>query len=170
MVRVQLRAVRVDLQSNTPVLLLEEEDGQGRTLPIFIGTPEATSIAYATQGVDVPRPLTHDLVVDIIDALGAELDFVVVTEIEGATYLADLHLSTPSETVVVSSRPSDAVALAVRTGSPLFVADHLMELDTVFIAEDEEAPGLVEDEVEAEEVVEEFREFLDTIRPEDFSA
>lgn len=170
MVRVQLRAVRVDLQSNTPVLLLEEQEGEGRTLPIFIGTPEATAIAYATQGVEVPRPLTHDLLVDVIDALGAEIDFVVVTEIEGATYLADLHLSTESETVVVSSRPSDAVALAVRTGSPLFVADHLMELDTVFLADDEEDAGLIEDEVQAEEVVEEFREFLDTIRPEDFSS
>ena len=99
MVRVQLRAVRVDLQSNTPVLLLEEEEGQGRTLPIFIGTPEATSIAYATQGVDVPRPLTHDLVVDIIDALGAELDFVVVTEIEGATSTESIPSSCTARTM-----------------------------------------------------------------------
>ena len=64
MVRVTLQAVRVDLQSNTPVLLLQESDGEGRTLPIFIGTPEATAIAYATQGIEVPRPLTHDLLVD----------------------------------------------------------------------------------------------------------
>ena len=166
MVRVQLRAVRVDLQSNTPVLLLQEEEGEGRTLPIFIGTPEATAIAYALQGVDVPRPLTHDLLVDVVEALGAEIERVVVTDLEGSTFFAELHLRTEKGIVLVSARPSDAVALGVRTESPLFVADHLMESEAVFLpADDEDA----EDEVEEDEVVEEFREFLESINPEDFS-
>jgi len=166
MVRVQLRSVRVDLQSNTPVLLLEEQAGIGRTLPIFIGTPEATSIAYAVQGVEVPRPLTHDLLVEVIEELGAVLEHIEISDLDGSTYYAELVLTRDGEAHSVSARPSDAVALAIRTGSPLFVADHLMELDTVFIASDLEE----EDEESPEEVVEEFREFLESISPEDFGA
>ena len=166
MVRVQLRSVRVDLQSNTPVLLLEEQSGLGRTLPIFIGTPEATSIAYAVQGVEVPRPLTHDLLVGVIEELGAVLEHVEISDLDGSTYYAELVLTRDGEAHTVSARPSDAVALAIRTGSPLFVADHLMELDTVFIAAELDD----DDDEGSEEVVEEFREFLDSISPEDFGA
>ena len=166
MVRVQLRSVRVDLQSNTPVLLLEEQSGLGRTLPIFIGTPEATSIAYAVQGVEVPRPLTHDLLVGVIEELGAVLEHVEISDLDGSTYYAELVLTRDGEAHTVSARPSDAVALSIRTGSPLFVADHLMELDTVFIAAELDD----DDDEGSEEVVEEFREFLDSISPEDFGA
>ncbi|MEI8049992.1 MAG: bifunctional nuclease family protein [Actinomycetes bacterium] len=166
MVRVQLRAVRVDFQSNTPVLLLQESEGDGRTLPIFIGTVEATAIAYALQGVDVPRPLTHDLLVDVVHSMGAVLEKIVVNDLEGSTFYAELYLRTDEETVVVSARPSDAVALAVRTSSPLFVADHLMDSEAVFIAVDDEDDE--DDEGDEEDVVEEFREFLDQLRPEDF--
>src|SRR4029077_13507405 len=77
MVEVRLRAVRVDLQSNTPVLLLQETDGEGRTLPIFIGTPEAAAIAYALQGVTMPRPMTHDLLRDLLSSLEVEIERVV---------------------------------------------------------------------------------------------
>jgi len=168
MVRVTLRAVRVDLQSNTPVLLLQESDGEGRTLPIFIGTPEATAIAYALQGVEVPRPLTHDLLVDVIRGLDATLDKVVVTQLDGATFFAELHLSRAGETSVISSRPSDAVALALRTSTPLFVADELMDAEGVLLAIDEEEDE-DEDGAEEEVVVDQFREFLDSISPEDFS-
>ena len=79
MVRVLLRAVRVDLQSNTPVLLLQEAEGEGRTLPIFIGSPEATAIAYALQGVTMPRPLTHDLMKDMLGALDISVERVIIT-------------------------------------------------------------------------------------------
>src|SRR5277367_2048772 len=109
MVRVLLRAVRVDLQSNTPVLLLQETEGDGRTLPIFIGTPEATAIAYALQGVDMPRPMTHDLLRDMLQAMGAQVERVVVTELVSSTYYAELHLLQGTKRFVVSSRPSDAV-------------------------------------------------------------
>ena len=138
----------------------------GRTLPIFIGNVEATAIAYALQDVEVPRPLTHDLLVNVVDALDATLDRVVVSALEGSTFYAELHLGTSEGEVVVSARPSDAVALAVRTSSPLYVADELMENQGVLIpAEDDE-----EIEEDSDDVVEEFREFLDTIKPEDFEA
>ena len=87
MVRVLLRAVRVDLQSNTPVLLLQETEGEGRTLPIFIGSPEATAIAYALQGVTMPRPLTHDLVKDMLGALDISVERVIITELRASDLL-----------------------------------------------------------------------------------
>ena len=176
MVEVRLRAVRVDLQSNTPVLLLQESEGLGRTLPIFIGAPEATAIAFALQGMDTPRPMTHDLIRDLLDALDAEVARVVVTELRSSTYYADIVLTHGGHEVPVSSRPSDAVAVAVRTGAPLYVADDLMDAEGVMLAVDEEEDEEGEDEGSTEEVgnpeeiVGEFRSFLDSIRPEDFSS
>jgi bifunctional DNase/RNase len=168
MVEVRLGAVRVDLQSQTPVLLLTEISGLGRTLPIFVGPPEATAIAFAVQGVVTPRPMTHDLMQDLIEALGAELERVVITELREKTYYAELHLLQGGKHVSVSSRPSDAVALAVRTGSPLFVSDDLMDEEGLLLPEEEE-----EDEGEdanPEDIVGEFREFLEQVRPEDFGS
>lgn len=165
MVEVRLSAVRVDLQSNTPVLLLTETDGVGRTLPIFIGAPEATAIAFAIQGVATPRPMTHDLLRDVVDALDAQLERVLITELRSATYYAELHLKRGDASLTVSSRPSDAVALAARTGSPLFVADELMDAEGVMLpAEDEEG----DDGANPDELVGQFRQFLDSVRPEDF--
>jgi hypothetical protein len=154
----------VDLQTNTPVLLLQETNGEGRTLPIFIGSPEATAIAYALQGVEMPRPLTHDLMSDMLGALEIDVERVIITELRGATYIAELHLLRGTERTVVSSRPSDAVAVAVRTESPLFVADELMESEGIIMTLDNEDE---EDEV-PEELVGQFRQFLDSVRPEDF--
>jgi uncharacterized protein len=166
MVPVTLRAVRVDLQSNTPVLLLQETGGEGRTLPIFIGNPEATAIAYALQGVTLPRPLTHDLMRDMLGALEISLERVIITELRASTYFAELHLRRGDERTVVSSRPSDAVAVAVRTEAPLFVQDELMEAEGIILAveTDEE-----DDDESLNELAEQFREFLDTVRPEDFT-
>ncbi len=162
MLEVRLSAVQVDLQSNNPVILLQEKDG-GRSLPIFIGAAEATAIAYALQQVAVPRPLTHDLMKELLDALGVTVVRVVVTEVRQETYYAEIHLEHGGKPFRVSSRPSDAVALAARTGSPLFVEDELMALAGVTIE-----PG-ADDEEESEELVDQFREFLDEVRPEDFS-
>ena len=176
MVEVRLRAVRVDLQSNTPVLLLQETEGLGRTLPIFIGAPEATAIAFALQGMDTPRPMTHDLIRDLLESLGADVIRVVVTELRSSTYHADIVLRTEGREVPVSSRPSDAVAVAVRTGAPLFVADDLMDAEGIMLAVDEEEEDDSSDEEPTEEsgnpeeIVGEFRSFLDSIRPEDFSS
>jgi bifunctional DNase/RNase len=169
MVEVRLRAVRVDLQSNTPVLLLQETDGEGRTLPIFIGNPEATAIAYAIQGVEMPRPLTHDLMKDMLGALEIKIERVVITELQNATYYAELRLRRGGDVTVVSSRPSDAVAVAVRTGSPLYVSDELMDSEGIILAAEgaEEDEGL--DEPPADVLIEQFSQFLKSIKPEDFA-
>jgi len=168
MVEVRLSAVRVDLQSNTPVLLLTEAEGLGRTLPIFIGAPEATAIAFAIQGVATPRPMTHDLLRDVVEHLGASLERVVITELRSATYYAELHLKRDNAVLTVSSRPSDAVALAVRLSSPLYVSDDLMDAEGILLpTEDEDEDA---DPANPDELVGEFREFLDNVRPEDFSS
>ena len=146
--------VRVELPGNQPILLLKETQGE-RYLPIWIGAVEAAAIAFEQQGVRPARPMTHDLLREVITALGAELEAVNITEMRDGIYIAELVLG---DERVVSARPSDAVALAVRTGSPIFGADDL--LDEVGI----EIPDEQEDEVEK------FREFLDQISPEDFGA
>ena len=111
----------------------------GRTLPIFIGAPEATAIAFALQGMDTPRPMTHDLIRDLLDALGADVVRVVITELRTSTYYAEIVLRHGGAEVPVSARPSDAVAVAVRTGTPLYVADDLMDAEGIMLpAEDEE--------------------------------
>jgi bifunctional DNase/RNase len=167
MVEVRLRAVRVDLQSNTPVLLLQETDGEGRTLPIFIGTPEAAAIAYALQGVTMPRPMTHDLMRDVLSSLDVEIERVVITELQNSTYYAELRLRRGTDVTVVSSRPSDAVAVAVRTGSPLFVSDELMDAEGILLAADSEDED--DDDVPADVLIGQFRQFLKEIKPEDFA-
>lgn len=159
---VQLIGVRVDLQTNTPIVLLEEVYGS-RTLPIFIGAPEASAIAFAVEGVEVPRPMTHDLMKSVLGELGADVVQVVISDVVDGTYYAELHLRAHGDDHVVSSRPSDAIALAVRCGTPMFVADHLMD----------NAPQLIEEggedaEGAPEEIVGEFLEFLDNVKPEDF--
>lgn len=166
MVEVRLRPVRVDLQSNTPVLLLQEAEGDGRTLPIYIGTQEATAIAYAQKGLAMPRPMTHDLIKDLLDALDVDVERVVITELRASTYFAEIQLRRGTERTVVSSRPSDAVAVAVRAGCRIYVSDELMDAEAVLLAID-----AADDEDESpEELVGQFRQFLDSIKPEDFGA
>lgn len=167
MVEVRLSAVRVDLQSSTPVVLLQETEGAHRSLPIFVGAPEATAIAFALQGVELPRPMTHDLMQQLLEALGARLTRVVVTELRDSTFFAELQLRAGDKDVVVSCRPSDGIALATRMHSPLYVADELMDAEGMVI-EPEETD--VSEGNDADELVGEFREFLDTVRPEDFSS
>lgn len=163
MIELELVAVRVELPSNTPVLVLREIAGRRRQLAIFIGNPEATAIAFALEGVDTPRPLTHDLFCDVLDGLGTSLERVVITELRETTYYADLHLSSEDGPVTVSSRPSDAVALAVRTGCPIFSEETVLD-EAGFVEE-------VDDEdVDDDEVVEEFRHFIDNVSPDDFAS
>ena len=149
MVEVRLRAVRVDLQSNTPVLLLQETEGLGRTLPIFIGTPEATAIAFALQGMNMPRPMTHDLIKDLLDALGADVVRVVITELQSATYFAEIVLP-PRRAARSRSRPGPPTPWPWRCAParPLFVADDLMDTEGIMLAvdEDEDDDGDEDDE------------------------
>jgi len=150
------------LQSNTPVILLEEKLDARRALPVYIGAPEATAIALALQHVEVPRPLSHDLMVDLIYALEAELEKVVVTEEHDDTYYADIYLRTKTGSeIILSCRPSDAVALATRCDAQMYVADDLMERAGIMINTEIEPD-------EGEEILGQFRAFLDNVNPEDF--
>ena len=141
--------VRVEMPSNQPIVLLREVTGE-RYLPIWIGAVEATAIAFAQQGVVPPRPLTHDLMKDL---LGQELAEVQITDMKDGVFFATLVLGSGVE---IGARPSDSIALALRTGSRIVCAEEV--LDEVGLA----VPAEQEDEVER------FREFLDQVTPEDF--
>ncbi len=160
----ELLGVRVELPANTPVVMLREQDGgRGRVLPILIGGPEAAAIHSALEGMVPPRPLTHDLAVILLQTLSATLEQVVITEVREHTFYAELHLRTDKGASVVSSRPSDAIAIAVRTGAPIFAAEDLLDEAAVEVPAEAEA----EDE---EAILDEFRDFLDEISPEDFES
>jgi uncharacterized protein len=150
--QMEVVGVRVEMPTNQPIVLLKETQGE-RYLPIWIGPMEATAIAYAQQGLVPVRPLTHDLLRDILEALDVQLRTVNITALRNGTFYADLIFSNGKE---VSARPSDSIALALRTGATIFAADEILE----------EAGIAIPDEQEDE--VEKFREFLDTISPEDF--
>lgn len=144
--------VRVELPSQQPIVLLKEVDGD-RYLPIWIGAVEATAIAFAQQGVVTARPMTHDLMRDLLTAFERTLQTVTITELREGVFYAELGFAGG---VTVSARPSDAIALAIRSGA--VIRSKQAVLDEAGIA----IPDEQEDEVEK------FREFLDTITPEDF--
>lgn len=156
-VPMELVGVRIELPTNTPILLLREASGT-RFLPIWIGANEATAIALALEGIEPQRPLTHDLLKLVTETLGATVDRVVVTDLEDGTFFADLVMTRNGEELTVSSRPSDAIALAARTQSPLFASSDVIEEAGVEIRDDGQ-----------EEEIERFREFLDDVTPEDFT-
>ena len=149
---VEVVGVRVEMPSNQPIVLLRELMGE-RYLPIWIGAVEATAIAFAQQGVVPPRPLTHDLLRDILEATGNEVSEIRITEMRDNVFYAQLVLASGVE---VSARPSDSIALALRTGSRIVCSEELLD-DAGIVVPDEQ-----EDEVER------FREFLDHVSPEDF--
>ncbi|MBK8333557.1 MAG: bifunctional nuclease family protein [Acidimicrobiaceae bacterium] len=164
MIRMELLGVRVELPANTPVVMLREhETERPRVLPILIGGPEASAIHSAMEGIVPPRPLTHDLLVTVMLALGATLERVVITEVREHTFFAELHLRTAAGEIVVSSRPSDAIALSVRTAAPIFAEEAL--LDEAAVEAPEEAQ-----EGDEEAILDEFRDFLDDVSPDDFAS
>jgi bifunctional DNase/RNase len=167
MVEMELVGVRVEQPTNTPIVMLREREGEGRTLPIFIGGTEATAIAFALEQVETPRPMTHDLMRNILDELGVRLERVVVTGLRESTFYAELHLRVEAGKGLkaVSSRPSDAIALAVRTGSPIFAEEDVLD-EAGYLPEDDSEP----ESEQPEEVVEKFRDFLDQVNPEDFAS
>lgn len=165
MIEMELVGVRVELPANQPIVLLKEREGT-RYLPIWIGAVEATAIAFALQGVETPRPLTHDLFVEVLGKLGVELAAVHVTELRDGTFFAQLQLSRGEETYSISARPSDAIALASRLDDvPIFGAEEVLEEAGLEIDPDE-LEG--EEGADAEEEVRQFREFLEDVTPEDF--
>jgi bifunctional DNase/RNase len=163
MVEMELVGVRVELPSNSPIVLLRETTGERRLLPIFIGGPEATAIAFALENVAVPRPLTHDLMKNVLDDLGVQVQRIVVTELRDSTFYAEIVMTQAGETHSVSSRPSDAIALAVRIGSPIFAAEDVLE-EAGYAGTDED------ESEEPDEVMEQFKEFIDNVNPEDFAS
>lgn len=153
--------VRVELPSNTPIVLLREQTGT-RFLPIWVGAVEAMAITSALEGVTPPRPLTHDLLVTVIDTLDAKVERIVVTELRNNVYYANLILTMGGRELTVSSRPSDAIALSVRTGAPVFAsADVLAEAAIEFQEDDEDNNDL-------QEALEQFREMLEDVTVDDF--
>lgn len=159
----ELVGVRVDMPSNTPVMLLRELEGDRRLLAIMIGGPEAQAIAFALDGVETRRPLTHDLIALLLDELDAHLDRVVISALRDDVYYADLHLRVGTGDRVVSARPSDALAIAVRIGTPVF-ADEAVLAEAGYLDVPDEEIG------DEDDVVEEFREFIDQVNPEDFAS
>ena len=155
MIEMELTGVRVELPTNQPIVLLKERDGE-RYLPIWIGAAEAAAIALSLQGVQTPRPMTHDLVKTILEDLSVEVQRIVVTELRESIYYAAIHMVRGGQSHEISSRPSDAIAIAVRMEVPIFASEDVLAEASILIPGDEE------------EEVEKFREFLDSVQPEDF--
>ena len=151
---VEVLGVRVESESNSPLVLLHEPE-QDRYVPIMIGAVEATAIAFAQQGVVPPRPLTHDLMRDILESTGNDLVAVQITGVDDGVFYAELVLASG---VRISARPSDAIALALRTDAPVQCAESVLAAAGITPASNTEAE------------IEQFREFLDHISPEDFGA
>jgi bifunctional DNase/RNase len=162
MIEMQLEGIRLEIPANTPVLMLREQSGSRRVIPIQIGAPEASSIHYALEGLQPDRPLTHDLLINVVDGLNAQPVKLVITKLEEHTYYADLHFLQQGSVVVISCRPSDGVAVAVRSGIPIYAENDLLdEVGKV-------VPDTPSDD--AEEIIDDFRQFIDSIRPEDFQS
>ena len=151
--------VSFDMVGKQPIVLLKTADGN-KFLPIWIGHPEAAAILMKLQGASTPRPLTHDLVTDILSQLDAQVTRITVTELKDNTFYASITLRVNGQEVDIDSRPSDALAVAVRTSAPIFAAEEVIQESAI------EFEHEVED---TEEVVEKFKDFLDNVTPEDFA-
>lgn len=150
----------MEMPSNNPIVLLREREGE-RYLPIWVGAVEATAIAYAQQGITPPRPLTHDLMRDVIAALGRRVSQVQITALDEGVFYAVLVFDDGTE---VQARPSDAIALALRTGTAIVGAEAVLDEAGIELPDEGAEPP----EPSAEEEVQQFREFLDHVSPEDF--
>jgi hypothetical protein len=157
MLEMSLVGVRVELPSNQPIVLLKEVVGD-RYLPIWIGAVEATAIAFALQGIETPRPMTHDLLRDILAQTDVQVDRIVISDLVEQTFYATIKMGADGRAMEVSSRPSDAIALAVRVNAPIFASEDVLEQAGIELKDEEETE------------VEKFREFLDQVTPEDFAA
>jgi uncharacterized protein len=170
MIEMRIVGVRVEMANQQPILLLTESAGR-RSLPIMIGQAEAKAIAMHLEGIRPQRPLTHDLLGNVITALGRKVSEVRVVDFREGTYYGELAFDDGTK---VSARPSDAIALAVRIEVPVFVAEEVLDEVGIVVPEDPDSADEVDEDLteepaeDAEEEVERFREFLDTVSPEDF--
>jgi uncharacterized protein len=161
MQKMDIYGVSFDLVGKQPIVLLKTADGN-RFLPIWIGHPEAAAILMKLQGASSPRPLTHDLMTEMLSQLDAQIVRVTVTELRDNTFYAAITLLQDGSEIEVDSRPSDAIALAVRTEAPIFAEDRVIEESAIeFEGEDEQ--------VDEQQIVDEFRSFLDRVSPEEFA-
>ena len=157
LIEMNLAGVRIELPSNQPIVLLREAEGE-RYLPIWIGAPEAGAIALALQGVVTPRPMTHDLLKNILEEMAVQVNSIVITELREGTFYAVINMQRNGTSYEVSSRPSDAIALAVRLKCRILVNEEVLSEASILIPSGEEE----------EEELEKFREFLENVDPEDF--
>ena len=155
-INVEVNSIRLEESSETPILLLLDPSTQ-KVLPIWIGTIEAVSIAYAQEGVVHDRPQTHDLLLNMVEALDGTINEVNISNIEENTYFADIILNTINGTVTLSARPSDAIALALRSNIPVTVNQDVFETNSIDLI------------IDNSNEIEEFKEFIKDIKPEDFS-
>ena len=158
--RMSIYGINLDLFSSSPIVILKVEE-ENRYLPIWIGQPEARSILMKLQNQEFSRPLTHDLAVDLVAQLGGAMERVTVTRLQDQTFYATISLLVGERVVEIDSRPSDAIALAVRSGAEIFASDEVIEeAGVVFEEAMEEAPE--------EEVVDKFKDWMNRVSPEDF--
>ena len=160
LIEMTIKGLMVDPITNTPIVILKDKQGD-RVLPIWVGVPEANAIALQIENVATPRPMTHDLLSDMLGELEVECTRVAVTELRENTFYASISLRVNGRELEIDSRPSDALALAVRAGAPIFAADEVISESAI------EFEHEVED---TEEVVEKFKDFLDQVTPEDFAS
>jgi bifunctional DNase/RNase len=152
--------VSFDLVGKQPIVLLKTADGN-KFLPIWIGHPEAAAILMKLQGASTPRPMTHDLVTDMLGQLDAQVVRITVTELKENTFYASITVQQNGSEIEIDSRPSDAIALAVRAEAPIFAAEEVIE---------ESAIEFEGEDVNEEEIVSEFKQFLDSVSPDEFAA
>lgn len=155
-ISVEVSSIRLEEETETPIMLLQQPN-TNKVLPIWIGTIEAVSIAYAQEGFVHPRPQTHDLLLNILDSLNAKILEVSITDIHDKTFFAEIKLSTHEGELTLSSRPSDAIALALRSSAEIYVENSVFNDNYIEIYD--------EDKVD----IEEFSQFIDNVSPEDFS-
>jgi uncharacterized protein len=151
--------VSFDLVGKQPIVLLKTADGN-RFLPIWIGHPEAAAILMKLQGASTPRPMTHDLLADVLDQLDCEVTRITVTELRENTFYASITVQQNGSEIEIDSRPSDAIAIAVRSDAPIFAAERVIE---------ESAIEFEGEDVNEEEIVDEFKKFLDDVSPDQFA-
>ena len=159
---VDLVGIHIEASSGAPIVLLREHDAPHRVVPIFVGGPEAAAIAVGLSGHAPPRPLTHDVMASLVESLSAHVDAIEVRGLDDGTFLATISLSGPGGDHRLDTRPSDAIALAVRVDAPLFISDEVLDQAGALVAE-------VPDEETIDETVAEFRDFLDELDPAAFA-
>ena len=162
MQEMHIYGVSFDIVGKQPIVLLKTADGN-KFLPIWIGHPEAAAILMKLQGATTPRPLTHDLVTQMLEQLEARVIRITVTELRDSTFYASITIQQDGTEIEVDSRPSDAIALAVRAEAPIFAADRVIEESAIEF----EGEDVNEEQLEAE--VTKFRSFLDTVTPDEFA-